>query len=179
MIYESIAEIYSANQTARERFSSVAKGITESEATVLPDGEKWTLSELVEHVALVNSAMCRICTKLTMQSQDDGNAASGKIEISDSFIEKAVESAGKKLEAPDFVRPGGGKPIQASLAAIESNNEQFESIRPIFEAYDCGTHKFPHPFFGDLSAAEWLRLAGRHEGRHTAQIERILEKIRQ
>ena len=40
------------------------------------------------------------------------------------------------------------------------------------------THKFPHPFFGELSATEWLVLLGGHEARHTAQIERILSGIR-
>ena len=179
MNYESIADIYSANNAIRERFTSTATGITTSEAAALPDGEKWSLAELVEHIALVNGAMCQICTKLMTKSQDEGNASNGRFEISDNFIEKAAEIADKKLEAPDFVRPEGGKSIQASLAVIEGNNEKLESLRPLFEAYDGNTHKFPHPFFGDLSAVEWLLLIGRHEGRHTAQIVRILEKIRQ
>lgn len=179
MNYESIADIYSANNAIRERFISTATGITTSEAAALPDGEKWSLAELVEHIALVNGAMCQICTKLMTKSQDEGNASTGKYEISDSFIEKAAGIADKKLEAPDFVRPEGGKSIQASMAVIEGNNEKLQSLLPLFEAYDGNTHKFPHPFFGDLSAVEWLLLIGRHEGRHTAQIERILEKIRQ
>lgn len=179
MNYESIADIYSANNAIRERLISTATGITTGEAAALPDGEKWTLAELVEHVSLVNGAMCQICTKLLTKSQDEGNASNGKYEISDSFIEKAAASANKKLEAPDFVRPAGGKSIQASMAVIEGNNEKLQSLRPLFDAYDGNTHKFPHPFFGDLSAVEWLLLLGRHEGRHTAQIERILEKIRQ
>ena len=179
MNYESIAEIYSANNAIRERFISTATGITTSEAAALPDGEKWTLAELIEHVSLVNSAMCQICTKLMTRSQDEGNASNGRYEISDRFIEKAAESAHKKLEAPDFVRPEGGKPIQASLAAIEGNNEKLQSLLPLFEAFNGNMHTFPHPFFGDLSAVEWMLLLGRHEGRHTAQIERILEKIRQ
>jgi hypothetical protein len=33
---------------------------------------------------------------------------------------------------------------------------------------------FPHPFFGELSAIEWLCLIGGHEQRHLKQIKRVM-----
>jgi hypothetical protein len=61
------------------------------------------------------------------------------------------------------------------LAAAEL---EADALRPDMERLDLSEHTFPHPFFGDLTAAEWLVVAGGHEMRHTLQIQRVLEQIR-
>jgi hypothetical protein len=47
---------------------------------------------------------------------------------------------------------------------------------PQFEA-SSGEATFPHPYFGEMTAVEWLILAGGHEKRHTDQIRRLLDKM--
>jgi len=44
----------------------------------------------------------------------------------------------------------------------------------LFETNDGNQNKFPHPYFGDLSAIEWLVLIGGHEVRHLRQIKGMI-----
>ena len=60
---------------------------------------------------------------------------------------------------------------------LDETRKSLEDLRPMFESVECSEFKFPHPFFGDLTAHEWLALVGGHELRHTQQIERILAQV--
>ena len=62
---------------------------------------------------------------------------------------------------------------------MNANATSFDMMRSDLENFDLSEPRFPHPFFGDMTAAEWLIVAGGHEHRHTKQIERLLAKIRQ
>jgi len=85
--------------------------------------------------------------------------------------------AGLKVEAPERVQPTGEATVAQSLAKMDETSKTFDSLRSDLEEFDLSHHKFPHPFFGDITAAEWLVLAGGHEARHTKQIEKLKEKL--
>lgn len=179
MRYESIADIYSANEKIREKFIATVNGISADEATVLPEGEKWNLQQLVEHVAIVGFNISRLCEKLLEGARQNNVASDGSFALPHTFGEKSAEIAGTKVEAPDRVHPTGSVSINESIATLKAATDAFNSMRPDFEAYDLSAHKFPHPHFGPLTAGEWLVMTGLHEDRHAGQIERLLAKIRQ
>ena len=179
MEYNSIADIYSANQSIRKRFQDTVDGITPDEANAELDGEKWTVAALIEHVAIVEFNMSRICSKLLAAAKEDGKAGDGSFSISPEFAEKSAAIVGQKVEAPEFVRPTGGVETAESIEKLRGSTTELDAMRSDFESLDVRDHKFPHPFFGGLTAAEWLMLTGRHEARHLAQIERLLGRIRQ
>ncbi len=179
MRYESIVDIYSANEKIREGFLATVASVTDEEASALPDGEKWTVSQLVEHVAIVEQNITRLCARLVGAAENDGKLADGNIGVSNETMEKWAASADAKLEAPDRVQPTGEVSIADSLERLSSNIEALEALRPGFETYDMTAHKFPHPYFGDLTATEWLVLIGGHERRHSIQLQKLLGKIRQ
>jgi hypothetical protein len=178
MRYESIADIYTANQNIREKFVATVSGVSPEEATVLPEGEKWNLQQLVEHVAIVGINISRLCAKLIEGAKQNNVPSDGSFALSENFGEKAAVIAVTKVEAPDRVHPTGDVSIDQSLATLTAATEAFDALRPDFEAYDLSAHTFPHPFFGPMTAGEWLVMAGLHENRHAAQIEGLLAKVR-
>ena len=179
MRYESIGDIYSANAKIRERLRETVAKITEPELTALPDGEKWTIQQLVEHISIVEFNVVRICTKLVEAAKTSGKPTDGSFAIADDFEAKWSSIGDVKLEAPERVQPSGNLSVAGAYEQMDTNHDALAALRSDFESYDLSGSKFPHPFFGDLSATEWLILSGGHEARHTAQIERLVEKIRQ
>ena len=179
MRYESIADIYSANQKIREYFTATVSRISMDEASVLPEGEKWTIQQIAEHVAMVDIGAARICSKLLNEARTAGNLSEGGIAASPEFSEKLASIASAKFEAPERVQPTGTVTISEAVERMKTNVAVFEAMRCDLEKFDLSKPKFPHPFFGDMTATEWLIVAGAHEMRHTKQIERLLEKIRQ
>ena len=179
MKYESIADIYSANEKIRERLCETVAKIAETELTALPDGEKWTIQQLVEHISIVEYNVARICAKLIEAAKTNGKLSDGSLAISENFASKLSSIVDVKLEAPERVQPTGNISIAGAFEQMKITRDALAALRADFESYDLSGSKFPHPYLGDLTATEWLILSGGHEARHTAQIERLLEQIRQ
>lgn len=179
MRFESISDIYAANQKTRERLLAVLADVSDAEADKTTDDEPWSVNYITEHVAIVNNGMAGICSKLIEKAKANGAASEGSLAIGDKFYEYIGMMATRKAEAPERVRPIGGIPIGESKERLDSAATIFEGLRDEFETLDLSEDKFPHPYFGELTAVEWFALSGLHERRHTDQIERLLAQIRQ
>lgn len=177
MNYQNIAEIYDSNDAIRENLKQMLGKLTDEQCLAVPDGEKWSLAQIVEHVAAVEEGMTKICARLLRKAQADARKSDGAVKLSESFAAKAGEIGKLKLEAPEMVKPTGEKTVAESLAQLDANREKLNELRSQFETIDAAEHKFPHPYFGDLSAHEWLVLIGGHEARHLRQIKNRVEQI--
>lgn len=169
----SIDDIYSGNAGIGQKFRSSVEGLTAEAAAVSASEGTWTVAQVVEHVAMVEDGIVRICAKLLLQAKADDQRKAGAV-ISDEFLKNSSEIGARKLEAPERVQPLRGLNISESLGSLEVTGGKLDELRPLFEEFDADAYKFPHPYFGDLSAAEWLLLNGGHKARHLAQIRAIL-----
>lgn len=179
MTYESIADIYSANEKIRENLNATLAGISVDEAATLPDGEKWSIKHVVEHISMVETGVSMICSRMIEAAKADGKTSDGTFKLSDKFRENLSQLATARVEAPERVQPTGDVAIKDSLAKLAAATDTLKSLRSDLESTDVSGHTFPHPYFGPLTAAEWLVIAGLHERRHTSQIESLLTKIKQ
>lgn len=174
MKYENIKEIYAANDRIREKLKAAIGNLSDEQANKMTDDGKWSVADIVEHVAKVEVGMTQISAKLLSEAEKKGGKSDGKAMISEEFLQKAISAVNQKFEAPERVRPAGGKKIAESLKDLEESRRKLYDLKPLFEQVECSDFKFPHPAFGDLSAHEWLALVGGHEMRHLTQIERVL-----
>ncbi len=174
MNYQTIEEVYAANDKIRARLIKTIENISDEQANALPDGEKWTIAQIVEHLSLVEDGMGKISYKLLSEAKEKDKPSDGKVIISHAFAEKAAGARHRKLEAPDRVRPTGNQTIAESVEKLKESRKRLYDLKPLFETVECSEHKFPHPAFGDLTAHEWLALVGGHEFRHLEQIKKRL-----
>jgi len=176
-MYQTISEIYEANDKVRTKLKGIVANLSDEQVNALPEGEKWTVKEFVEHISIVDEGIVRISAKLLNASKENGKTADGAAKFSEAFIEKTTAGRHAKFEAPERVRPTGTKSIAESLAKMDETRQKLEELRSLFESVECSEAKFPHPAFGDMTAHEWLLLLGGHEAKHIRQIEGVLEKI--
>lgn len=176
MQFESIADVYTANDKVRERLINIVSNLNEEQENLPTENGKWTLGAIVEHLAKVEGGMMQIAHRLLSKAEAEGKTSDGSMKLSQSFIVAItkVETEKQKLQAPEIVQPEGGKPITESLEIMKQTRAKLNEMKQMFETVEGTTHTFPHPAFGGLTAQDWLALIGGHEARHTAQIERIL-----
>lgn len=179
MTYETIADIYSANDKIRESLRATLDDITTDEAASLPDGEKWSIQHVVEHISMVETGISKICSRMIEAAKADGKTSDGSFSLSEKFRENLAQLATARVEAPERVEPTGEVAIADSVSQLSITTDALKSLRADLESTDVTAHTFPHPYFGPLTASEWLVIAGLHERRHTSQIESLLTKIRQ
>ncbi len=169
----SIEDIFSGNAGIGQKFRSEVEGLAAEAAAKSASEDTWTVAQVVEHVAMVEDGIVRICSKLLLQAKADGQRKAGAV-ISEEFLKNSSEIGARKLEAPERVKPMRGLSISESLVSLEETGGKLDELRPLFEEFDADAYRFPHPYFGDLSAAEWLILNGGHKARHLSQIRAIL-----
>lgn len=177
MKYQTIAEVYEGNDKIREKLKATVANLSEQQANTLPEGEKWTVAGIVEHLSMVEDGITRVSAKLLKAAQPTGGQTNGEVKFSEIFLGHIAGAGEKKFEAPERIHPSGILTIKESLARMEENRQKLYELRSLFETIDPAGFTFPHPAFGELTAHEWLALVGGHELRHIRQIEKLLEKI--
>lgn len=175
MDYKTIEDVYSANAAIRRKFKEAISQLTDEQISAKPDPERWSIREVVEHVAIVSEGMSKICAKLLSKATE--RPADGSLQISPEFFAKLESIREEKMKAPDMVLPIHSLSVAASLERLDSGEALFTELRPKFETVDCSETRFPHPLLGNMSAQEWLVLSGAHEARHLNQIRNLISEL--
>lgn len=174
MIYKNVGELYEAMDKTRDALKQRISALTD-EQLARREGEKgWSVAEIVEHLVTVENGGLRITQKLLKDSDSENVSWNGEFSEPLSFAEQMDSIKELKLEAPQRVHPSGAQSVAESLAKMDENRAALKELRPHLEARNISAETFPHPFFGALTAYQWLAVVGLHERRHLAQIERIL-----
>ncbi len=188
MIYHSIADIYAANETVRQKLAARVENLSEAQQSFRPGESAWSIAEIVDHLSVTEQNMVQLIGMLLKKSEsataaaNAGDAAVAGTQTGasapsfrpfslDSFIEQVRDV---KLNAPEQVRPGSGVTLADALAKLERTRAAIEAMRPRLEAADHGAATYPHPAFGEFNAAQWLAFIGLHESRHLRQIENLM-----
>jgi hypothetical protein len=169
MTYNSIAEVFAANEEVRRRLVERVEGLSEGRRVARGEDGGWSAADIIEHLSLTERRVTRALEGMLPQASDSDGAASTFTPFSlDTYIERA---RGQKFEAPEYVRPRG-VPLNESLAHLKESRAALEALRPRFDAANYAA-QFPHPAFGPLNVAQWLAFIGLHEARHLRQLERL------
>jgi hypothetical protein len=199
LIYQSIADIYAANDTVRRQLCARLENLSEAQQTFRPTADAWSIAEIIDHLSITEQNMVQLIGMLLMKSEgataagvkagdggssddegggDVGRGGDAPISVPafqpfslDNFLEQVREV---KLPAPERVRPGGKVTLTEALANLQRTRDAIEAMRPRIETANLGAATYPHPAFGEFNAAQWLAFIGHHESRHLRQIENLM-----
>jgi len=180
MDFRSVPEIYEHIDGTRARLVAAVENLSGEQHTFRTAPGRWSVAELVEHLAIVEGNVVGLLQKLLGKSEEAGAAAAT---VPDLFadpvsIEEFVErSRVAKYEAPERIRPTG-LPLADSLARLRDSRAALHALRPRVERADGRALRFPHPAWGPLDLYQWLLFVGAHEDRHLAQIEALKQTMK-
>ena len=182
MMYNSVAQIFEEIDGTRGRLCSRVEALSEEQLNARPRPEAWTVKEIVEHLAIIESRLLSMMKMMLAKVEAAARAAagssatgSGPIEMKPFTLDPHIEQSLKeKYTAPEAVRPSGTVPLADSLTNLARSREELRSLRPRIEATNLSVATYPHPAFGPLDFYGWLAFVGHHEERHLRQIESVL-----
>jgi uncharacterized damage-inducible protein DinB len=178
MIYNSVAEIYEANEGALARLSESAEGLSDGQEAFRPSPERWSIAEILEHVSLVEAQVVRLLQMVLHKAEAAGGSRRDDASFAPVSIKEFVEQAAtRKYKAPEMAVPTGVVAVADSLASLRATRDALRELRPRFEQIDCTQLRYPHPAFGPLNLYQWLAFIGIHQTRHRRQIEALKETL--
>jgi hypothetical protein len=166
-------------QTAEDRAAAVAylkktqagvleaaKGLSDAQLNFKPAPEKWSVAQVLEHIASAEDMLFGLVTDQVMKSPPP--AAGTDTKATDELILKAIPDRTQKRSAPEPLIPNdrfhGAKASLEHFAASRDKTVTF-----LNDTKDLRDHAMDSPL-GKLDAYQWLLFIGAHSERHTKQM---------
>lgn len=141
------------------------QGLSAAQWNFKPAPDKWSIAEIVEHLAITEQFAQSIFKKLpTAPAPSPGR---NEREI-DAMVLSKVPDRSVKFKAPPPVAPTGRLAGQDALKQFLA--ERQETVVFLESTQDFRGHVVPHPAFGPLDGYQWVLFFAAHSARHTQQI---------
>ncbi|HKY05618.1 MAG TPA: DinB family protein [Blastocatellia bacterium] len=169
-----LQEIVDSNARDRRSLFDSVSGLSASQLGYRPSDGEWSIEDILHHLAISDEANIKLASIMLRQAEEKNLPADPTPDESVlNSLDSLKEGLAQKVKAPDRVAPRSHLPAAESLARLEASRTKLNDAIERLASYDLDQLRWPHPFLGDLNLYQWLMMAGRHESRHTAQIDRI------
>ena len=159
----------------RAALRAAVEAIPESKRTVKPAPDRWSVAEILEHVAIVNS---RIAAMIVTLAPSAPMLAASAMASPTDLDREAFRDRTTQLTAPDPILPQGRFDAIGAWKLIERAWGDVDAALVAASGRDLTKISRPHPSLGALDGYQWLWAVGAHEERHTAQIVELAETLK-
>lgn len=130
----------------------------------------WSISELVEHIMIVDKSILKAIQKLGKTPSTE--LIEGKLKLPQ--LMKITGNRETKVKAPERLRPKGiFKTKQAAIAAFNTHHIELNSFVRTTQL-NLKTIGFPHLLIGMMNGEQWLFFMAGHCDRHVDQMKEQL-----
>ncbi len=167
------SELVQNLEDSREDFIASMEGLKDSQASVRPHPERWSVLECVEHVMAVEE---RFLGRLESAEKRDTPSVDKQKEAA---LMLRVPDRSVRVQAPEAVRPTG-RFATLGEALAQFNDTRARSIQFAQDRSDdlyCLVSD--HPRFGPVNGVEVLILLAGHSRRHAQQIRETRAAVEQ
>ncbi len=153
---------------AEKEFLSAAEAVPADQWKTRPGENRWSASELVCHVMMVERAIIKGADRL-LQSPPKRPPFLKRFHIP----MWAVESRLIRRKSPIPLDPGLIGEKETMLGQLRTVRERTLTFIEENKGKDLSGYSMPQPFLGTLNTYEWFQLIASHEVRHSKQMSEI------
>jgi len=168
-------EVLDRTEQARAGLVESVKDLTSEQMGFRPSSDSWSIADVLHHLALAHEGTAKLMSVMLRRTSEESVPEDPDPEgsVLDSLhgVVPGVEEG--KAVAPDLVMPKAYIAPDETLKRLRASRKHLVETVSALSPFDLTKLTFPHPFFGELDAYQWLLVTGWHERRHTKQIERI------
>lgn len=155
----------------RDELRRAVEAVPEALRSRRPGESRWSVAEIVEHLAIVERQIVALLRRGLRNAEASGPLppARDTAPVLPTIDEKALLDRERRLQAGPAVRPTGAS-LDEAWASLERSREELRATLLAADGRATDSIRAPHPFFGELTFAQWHAFVGYHEARHAAQV---------
>jgi hypothetical protein len=139
-----------------------------------PAPGRWSVAEILEHVALVESQISWLLATRIDEARAAGLGPEREVSpVVPTLDLSRVLDRSRRLAARDSTQPRGGLDASAAEIALTHAREALRGTILSADGLALGRLGAPNPVLGSLNAYQWVLFAGAHEARHAEQIREV------
>jgi len=170
MTYTSLDELFTDKTEALEEIGATVRPLSAARLGFHPTPGAWSIAEIVEHLAIVETGLLRLLRTLTEKAEKQGNNHSP---VHISLDERYRDSVNGKIKTRQQSEPTGNAAAADSLESLRGIQAGLVELRPRLDRVDLSSVSFNHPALGDLTLGQWLAFVMIHEERHLRQMRGV------
>jgi hypothetical protein len=157
-------------ESTKQNIIAATKGLSQAEWNFKPAPDRWSVAEVIEHIAVSEDRFLETITEKVMKAPPRPQGENVK-EI-DEFVLANVPDRTNKFKAPEPIAPKNafGSP-EASLKHFLESRER--SIAFLKKTEGLRDHAIESPFKKNFDAYQWVLFLTAHSERHTKQIKEV------
>ena len=156
-------------EQTRDGVVAATKGLSEAQLNFKPAPDKWSIAQVLEHIALAEDGFYQNVTENVMKAP--AGPSDRDVAKIDSAVVTMVPDRSHKVQAPPQLVPTGR--WTAAEALDHFLKTRAKTLELLESKPDLRAHVVDSPFGQKLDGYEWLLFAGGHSERHTKQIEEV------
>ena len=159
-------------ESSRQELEVMAAEVGKEEWLKRPDPEKWSVGEVVEHLALTEDALFGMIHQALSSEPDPEWQA---VAVGTEGVETMVQDRSQKFQAPEGLQPKGESERSATLADYATKRARtLDFVRSIQAPVKQHLAQGPP---GKMNVQQWTALIGAHNLRHNRQIQDVIDQL--
>jgi hypothetical protein len=168
---EERAKLVKFLTTGRDQVLAEAENLTDAQWNFKQGPDRWSVGEVVEHLALAEPALFALQQKMLQGPKATPEQLAEAKGLDDKIVQR-VEDRTQKATAPEPIRPGklgDRKQVIAAFKEQRGNTLKYAgTTKDDLRAYVAAS-----PVFKTVDAYQWLLFIGAHNNRHLAQLREV------
>lgn len=154
-------------ESTRQGVVDATKGLSANQWNFKPAPDRWSVAEVVEHIAAAEDYLEGNVTANVMKAP--ARKGNDDVKAIDEMVLKGIPDRSHTAQAPEPLKPTNrfGSP-EASLKHFLESRQRTEDF--LKGTNDLRAHATDSPLGKQLDAYEWILFVAAHSDRHTKQI---------
>lgn len=151
---------------SRNGVVDAVKGLSEAQWKFKPAADRWSVAEVVEHLALIEDMVSQnILGSIEKAPAPSADRDPKQVDV---MLLAKIPDRSTKFQAPPSAVPTGRWTPAETLEHFLAGRAQTAAL--LKSTPDLRQHVINHPVFGPLDGYEWVLAVAAHSARHTKQI---------
>ena len=153
-------------ESTRQAVPDATAGLSEAQWNCKPAPDRWSIAEVVEHIAAAEDYLMGMVTSQVMKAP--ARPAGDDVKAIDDMVVTKVPDRSRKAQAPEPLKPTNRFGSPQHFTDGRAQTEVFLKTHD-----DLRDHAIDSPMGKKLDGYEWVLFVAGHSERHTKQINEV------
>lgn len=178
IVQKRLSEVIEYLEVTRAPLLVSVEHVNPAFAEIRPGETAWSVAEILTHLALVEAGVAKLVARSVLWGKEKGiGPETSEESLLSSLDASPLAEPEHRMRAPDRVIPPHDSRMMEALRLLADSRRALVGAFIEGDGMDLSVITRPHPILGELNLYQWGIFIGKHEARHTRQIERTLRDL--
>ena len=177
-MHSRLAEVSDRLAAERRELLDVASTIPSDSWQTRPGEDRWSASEIFQHLHQVEMSCAAVVAKRIAQAREAGHPAERESSsVLGTLDHLRVSQLDRKLVAPERVQPAENPDRATAERRLAESRAALLAAMESGDGLALGEIRHTHLRFGELDLYQWCLFVAEHEKRHVTQLRQVAAQL--